>query len=63
MTRYVYKGNKRLKKSLMMCEDEIYLWLKKVTEKDIKEKALKVHLLNNHQMRQTEVQSGFVSVL
>ena len=34
-----------------MCEDKIIFWLKKVTDKNIKEKDLNKHLLNNHQIR------------
>lgn len=34
-----------------MCEDKSYLWLEKVTDKDIKEEDLKVHLLNNQEIK------------
>lgn len=33
-----------------MCEDKISLWLKKVTDNDIKEKDPKEHLLNKQQI-------------
>lgn len=50
-----------LKDSLMMWEDKSYVWLKKVTDKDIKEKDLSKNFLNKHQKRQ--IQADFWVVL
>lgn len=46
MTRYMYQESKLSKNSSIVHEDKISLWLKKVTDNDIKEKDL----LNNHQI-------------
>lgn len=45
-----------------MCEDKSYLWLEKVTDKDIKEEDLKVHLLNNQEIRLRYAQFWFTLV-